>query len=93
MNYEPGIASSSTTERPDKPLVVKCEYNTRRQKLIFKSARFCTYDGLKDQVLPLLVVTLELKYCFFLDRETLQLGFPALCDTMEGSRRRAELHL
>ncbi|KAH9975696.1 hypothetical protein BGW80DRAFT_1457279 [Lactifluus volemus] len=43
------------TERPDKPLVVKCEYNTRRQKLIFKSARFCTYDGLKDQVLPLLV--------------------------------------
>jgi hypothetical protein len=92
MNYEPGVASSSSTERPDKPLVVKCEYNTRRQKLIFKSARFCTYDGLKDQVLPLLVVALALKHRFS-DRETLQPGCPALCDTMEGSRRRIELHL
>ncbi|KAI9464416.1 hypothetical protein BJY52DRAFT_1397082 [Lactarius psammicola] len=48
MSYEPG--SSFVAERPDKPLVVKCDYNTRRQKLSFTSARFCSYDRLKEKI-------------------------------------------
>ncbi|KAI0251773.1 hypothetical protein BJV78DRAFT_407146 [Lactifluus subvellereus] len=51
MNHESGPSSSSLgSERPDKPLAVKCEYNSYHQKLTFKSARFCTYDGLKEKI-------------------------------------------
>ncbi|KAF8493233.1 hypothetical protein F5888DRAFT_1806331 [Russula emetica] len=35
---------------PDKPLVVKCNYNTRKSKLSFRTARTCTYDGLEEQI-------------------------------------------
>ncbi|KAH8998274.1 hypothetical protein EDB86DRAFT_3076119 [Lactarius hatsudake] len=38
------------SERPDKPLVVMCDHNTRRQKLIFTSARYCSYDVLKEKI-------------------------------------------
>ncbi|KAH9056729.1 hypothetical protein EDB87DRAFT_1779625 [Lactarius vividus] len=48
MSYEPG--SSFVSERPDKPLVVKCDYNARRQKLSFTSARSCSYHGLKEKI-------------------------------------------
>ncbi|KAH9172964.1 hypothetical protein EDB89DRAFT_2069194 [Lactarius sanguifluus] len=48
MSYEPG--SPFVSERPDKPLVVKCDYNARRQKLSFTSARYCSYDGLKEKI-------------------------------------------
>lgn len=35
---------------PDKPLIVKCNYNTRRSKLSFRSARNCSYDGLQEKI-------------------------------------------
>ncbi|KAI0306089.1 hypothetical protein B0F90DRAFT_1695946 [Multifurca ochricompacta] len=51
MSYEPGFSSSSSgSERPDRPLVVKCDYNSQLQKLSFNSARNCTYDGLKEKI-------------------------------------------
>lgn len=92
MNYESGPSSSSLgAERPDKPLVVKCEYNARQHKLTFKSARFCTYDGLREKVLPLFVIPHTLK-CYLLDRRTLLPGSALLRNTMEGRLRRVELH-
>ncbi|SRR6266481_4372126 len=47
---------------PDKPLVVKCDYHTRRSKLSFRSARNCTYDGLQEKVPPSLTISLILKH-------------------------------
>jgi hypothetical protein len=37
---------------PDKPLVVKCNHNSRQSKLSFRTARNCTYEGLQEKVLP-----------------------------------------
>jgi hypothetical protein len=65
MNHEQG--TSSTPERPDKPLVVKCEYNSHRRRLNFESARLCTYDHFKKKVLTLFVIALTLNCCL-LDR-------------------------
>ncbi|KAI0272304.1 hypothetical protein BC834DRAFT_817427 [Gloeopeniophorella convolvens] len=42
--YHPG------SERPQKPLVVKCDYNSRTNKLSFESAQNCTYDGLVEKI-------------------------------------------
>lgn len=67
---------------PDKPLTVKCklEHNSRRQKLTFQTARNCTYDGLKDKVLPPLLASFAvLKHP--LDHEALPIGCP-LSNTM-----------
>ena len=64
MSYEPN--SYVMPDRPDKPLVVKCDYNTRRQKLSFTSARYCSYERLKEKVLPFLVVPFILKTLTFL---------------------------
>jgi hypothetical protein len=90
MSYEP--SSYVMSDRPDKPLVVKCDYNTRRQKLSFTSARFCSYERLKEKVLLSLVVPFILKTLIPLDREKLCALGASIHDTMEGSRRRAELH-
>jgi hypothetical protein len=43
---------ASKSERIDKPLVVKCDYNTKRHDLIFGSARDCSCDELRAKVLP-----------------------------------------
>jgi hypothetical protein len=83
MDYEQGTLSSS--ERPDKPLVMRSEYNAHHQKLSFKSARFCTYGCLKEKVLSLspLVIALVLAYCFLV-RATLWPGCASIYHTMEG---------
>ncbi|KAH9977511.1 hypothetical protein BJV74DRAFT_888403 [Russula compacta] len=44
------FSAPSGSQLPDKPLVVKCKYNTHRQKLTFQSARNCTYDGLQQKI-------------------------------------------
>ncbi|KAH8984040.1 hypothetical protein EDB92DRAFT_1951101 [Lactarius akahatsu] len=53
LNLETGAMFGEhplVSERPDKPLVVKCDHNARRQKLSFPSARYCSYDGLKEKI-------------------------------------------
>ncbi|KAH9967512.1 hypothetical protein BC827DRAFT_1174689 [Russula dissimulans] len=52
MNNGPSILSSpSGFNLPDKPLVVKCTSPiTHRQKLVFQSARNCTYDVFQDKI-------------------------------------------
>jgi hypothetical protein len=44
------FSTPSGSTVPDKPLTVKCNFNSRRGKLTFQSARNCSYDGLKEKV-------------------------------------------
>ena len=39
------------SERTNKPLIIECDYNTRRQNLAFDSARDCSCDELRAKVL------------------------------------------
>ncbi|EIM86861.1 uncharacterized protein STEHIDRAFT_97694 [Stereum hirsutum FP-91666 SS1] len=44
-----GSSSSLASDKPDKPLVVKCALNNRNKKVTFESARNCTYDILRQR--------------------------------------------
>jgi hypothetical protein len=62
MSDEPSPFSDPPgSNLPDKPLVVKCKFNSWTQKLSFRSARNCTYDMLQEKVLPSLNIPLMLK--------------------------------
>ncbi|KAI0056053.1 hypothetical protein BV25DRAFT_1894599 [Artomyces pyxidatus] len=49
MDYD-SYADAQDTHKPDKPLVVKCECNSRSHNLKFKSARTCTFSALREKV-------------------------------------------
>jgi hypothetical protein len=71
------------SDLPDKPLVVKCNYNSRLSKLSFRSARNCSYHGLQEKVpSSLLTISLMLKQ-HIPDYEALRIG-GAFHDTMAG---------
>ena len=45
----------SAEARPDKPLVVKCNYEGVNKRITFSSSRTCTFDLLKHRVRALLM--------------------------------------
>lgn len=84
------FSAPSGSQLPDKQLVVKCKYNTHRQKLTFQSARNCTYAGLQEKVLSYLFTPHILNHRLS-DQEALRVDY-TLRDTMGGRRRRADRH-
>lgn len=78
------------SERTNKPLIIECDYNTRRQNLAFDSARDCSCDELRARVLssPLRRTFCTEHSSFRSRRASSSLRVPSRCDgTMMTERK------